>query len=346
MAEAEHRVTLWVGGHRHEGWKNVAVTLNLDHMAGDFNLSLTDEYLKDGELEKHPIDGGAACRVVIDDETVMTGWVDNPIPAFDDKSNIVTVTGRDATGDLVDCSAEVKEYLNQKLEAVARDMCAPFGIKVVVATDTGAPFKRVAVNTGDTVQTCIERMCRQRGVMAWSDGLGNLVIGRGSVGKPVATLERGKNVLAATAPNNFAGRFSVIIVRGTRETPDASDSTAGSQEQGMARDTAVKRHRPKIMVPETQGSSSISLGERAAHEQRVAQGKSRCVSVTVWGWRHDNGLWRPGQTVAFNDTRLRISGTWLVANVAFVKNDDDGTVTKLNLYPPGAFDLLAQPGEE
>ncbi|EPY01349.1 phage baseplate assembly protein [Magnetospirillum fulvum] len=345
MAEAEHRVTLWVGGQAHEGWENVAVTLNLDHMAGDFILRLTDEYLKDGQLEQHPIDAGAACRVVIDDETVMTGWVDNPIPAFDEKSNIVTVTGRDTTGDLVDCSAEVKEYLNQTLEAVARDMCAPFGIKVVVTTDTGAPFRRVAVNTGDTVQTCIERMCRQRGVLAWSDGLGNLVIGRGTVGEPVAALKRGNNVLAATAPNNFAARFSEIIVRGTRETPDSSDPTAGSQEQGVARDVAVKRHRPKIMVPETQGAI-INLTERAAHEQRVAQGKSRCVSVTVLGWRHEGGLWRPGQTVAFSDSRLRINGNWLVANVAFIKSDDDGTVTKLNLYPPGAFDLLAQPEEE
>lgn len=345
MADAENRVTLWVGGHRHDGWENIAVTLNLDHMAGDFNLTLTDEYLNDGQLEKHPIDGGASCRVEIDDETVLTGWVDNPIPAFDQNSNVVTVTGRDATGDLVDCSAEVKEYLNQKLEAVARDMCAPFGIKVVVATDTGAVFGRVAVNTGDTVQTCIERMCRQRGVLPWSDGLGNLIIGRGTVGKPVAELKRGVNVKSATAPNNFAGRFSEIIVRGTRETPDSADPTAGSQEQGVARDAAVKRHRPKIIVPETQGAI-INLNERAAHEQRVAQGKSRSVSATVYGWRHDGGLWRPGQTVAFSDTRLRISGNWLVGNVAFVKNDDDGTVTKLNLYPPGAFDLLAQPEED
>lgn len=346
MADPANKVTLWVGGQVHEGWTDTAINLNLDHMAGDFRLTLTEEYLADGQLQRMPVKAGAACRLGIDGNTVLTGWVDSHNPGYTATSHSVTISGRDKTGDLVDCSTQVKEYLNQKLEVIASDMCAPFDITVLVDCDTGQPFKRVAVNTGDTVQSCIERMCRQRGVLAWSDGLGNLIIGRGTMGKPVATLVRGKNVLAASANDNFTGRFSEIIVRGPRETPDSSDPTAGSQEQGVATDGAVGRHRPKIMVPETQGAI-INLNERAAHEQRVAQGKSRVVSATVPGWYHENGLWRPRQTVAFTDDWLGISGNFLVGNVALSKDGDSGgTVTTLNLYPPGAFDRLAEAGDD
>lgn len=341
MTEAENHVTLWVDGRLHAGWTEVSINLNLDHLAGDFSLALTEDYLDGGLLQSAPIAAGAACSLAIDGATVLTGWVDRHDVKYDAATHSVSIAGRDKTGDLVDCSAEVKEYLDQKLEVIARDMCAPFGIGVTVSTHTGEAFKRVAVNTGDTVQSCIERMCRQRGVLAWSDGLGNLVIGRGVMGRPVAALERGLNVISASAADNVTGRFSEIVVRGTRETPGDPDSTSGSQEQGVATDKAVKRHRPKIMIPETQGGT-MDLNERAAHEQRVAQGKSRVVSASVLGWTHGGGLWRPGQTVAFPDDWLGTGGDFLVGNVALSKNGDGGTLTTLTLYPPGAFDRLAE----
>ena len=340
MPERESRVSLWVDGQLHEGWTDTAINLNMDHLAGDFTLTLTEEYLAGGVLQRFPIRAGAACRLAIDGTTVLTGWVDRRDAGYTATTHSVSISGRDKTGDLVDCSAEVKEFLDQKLEAIAAELCRPFRIQVLVTTDTGEPFKRVAVNTGDTVQGCIERLCRQRGVLAWSDGQGNLVIGRGTMGRPVASLARGRNVLAASVTDNWTGRFSEIIVRGTRETPDSSDASAGSQEQGLARDGQVTRYRPKIMVPETQGGTT-SLNERAAHEQRVAKGKSQVVSATVGGWYHEGGLWRPAQTVSFSDDWLGISGDFLVGNVALVKSGDDDRAT-LNLYPPGAFDRMAE----
>jgi hypothetical protein len=165
MAEQANRVTLWVDGQQHEGWSTAAVALNLDHIAGDFSLTLTEEYLAGGQLRRQPVKAGQACRLAVDGAVVLTGWVDRCDHGYTATTHQVQISGRDKTGDLVDCSAEVKEYLNQKLEVIAADMCTPFGIGVTVLTNTGEVFKRVAVNTGDTVQACIERMCRQRGVL-------------------------------------------------------------------------------------------------------------------------------------------------------------------------------------
>lgn len=120
--------------------------------------------------------------------------MDKVSPAFGPARHEVTVTGRDKTGDLLDCSAKVGEHLGQRLEAIVAALAKPYGIGVSVITDTGAVFERFAPNVGDSVGECIERLCRQRGVLAWANGLGNVVIGRGTVGRPVATLRRGDNV--------------------------------------------------------------------------------------------------------------------------------------------------------
>lgn len=191
------------------------------------------------------------------------------------------------------------------------------------------------------VAECIERMCRQRGVLVWSDGLGNLVIGRGAIGRPVVSLVRGENVLEASADRDFTGRFSEIVVKATREGIDGMSAEDVAQIEARVQDAAVKRHRPKIIVPETHGEP-VSLKDRADWEYRVSVGRSRKVTTKVHGWRHQGGLWRPGQTVDFSDDWLGVSGGWLVGNVGLAK-DGGGSTTTLTLYPPGAFDRLAEP---
>jgi prophage tail gpP-like protein len=340
----DNQVSLWMDGRVHEGWTSVAVDLNLDHLSGSFSLTLSDQYLRDGQLLRQPITEGGASTIKIDGETVITGWVDKVTPSFSGEMHQVSVTGRDRAGDLLDCSAGMAEYLDQPMAAILTALCRPFGVGVVVQTDTGLPFQRFAVNAGDTVGECIERMCRQRGVMVWSDGLGSLVIGRGAVGRPVASLARGVNLLDASAEGDFTKRFSEIIVKASREGTDGMAAADVAQIEARIKDPSVKRHRPKIIVPETHGEP-VSLRERADWEYRVEVGRSRKVTAKVQGWRHGAGLWRPGQTVSFADDWLGISGNWLVANTALAK-DGGGTTARLTLYPPGAFDRLAEAGKE
>lgn len=342
-SEHANKVTLTVGDAIHEGWTDASISLNMDHLAGAFRLSLTEEYLHNGTLLQRPVKAGAACRLAIDGVVVLTGWVDSHNPSYDAGSRSVSVSGRAKAGDLVDCSAEVKEYLKQKIDTIAADLCAPFGIDVHIIGDMGAAFERVAVNTGDTVHATLDRLCRQRGLLAWSDGLGNLVLGRGTAGQAVAELVRGRNVLSASATDDFTGRFSKIVMRGTKETPDNSDAAAASQEEGIATDDAIGRPRPKIMVAETQGGTA-TLTQRAEHEMRVSQGKSRTAEATVQGWHHGNGLWLPRQTVTFNDDWLGIDGDFVISNVELSKSDS-GTTAKLTLNPPTTFDILAEAGD-
>lgn len=339
--EPENRVTLWVDGTLHEGWTAAEVALDLDQLCGGFTLELTREWLKDGRVERLDIPAGAACRLDIDGSTVVTGYVDKAGTRHDGNSHTVSASGRDKAGDLVDCSADIREFHGQKLEAIVAALARPFGVTVKAVTDTGEPFARFAPNAGDSVSECIERLCRQRGVLAWSDGLGAVLIGRVVAGPPVATLARGTHILAAGFDDDHSQRFSEITTKGSREGDDDTDGEATAHGEGRARDAGIKRHRPLLLVPETQGTPQ-GLGDRAAWEVNHRRAKGRRAILTVRGWAHGGGLWRPGQTVTLADDWLPASGDWLIGSVRLRKGAQ-GTLAELTCYPPGAFDVLAEP---
>ena len=343
--DPENKVVLTVGGQRHDGWKAVSVSLGLDgQLSGGFTLTVSEGWLDAGQLRRLPIAAGSACTLGIDGETVITGWVDTVTPTFSDSEHTVNVTGRDRAGDLLDCSAAVKEWRGAKLETIAGDLSRPFDVAVRAETDTGPPFGRFAVNPGDTVADTIERLCRQRGVLAWSDGLGGLIIGRGAAGQPVAALARGVNLLSAQGGDDASQRYSEVIVRGSREGGDDVDGEDTAQAEGRATDPGIRRHRPLILIAETQGAA-VSLAERAAWEVRTRRGKGRRITARVRGWHHAGGLWRPGQTVSLADDWLGVDGLFVVGEVVLDKSEQ-GTVAGLVLYPPEAFDRLAEPEKD
>ena len=93
-------VTLSLSGTNYGGWKRVRITRSIEHMAGTFDLQLSDRYPAEGSIPV--ISRGSACKVAIDSETVITGFVYDDNPGFDAKSREIRAAGRDVTGDLVE----------------------------------------------------------------------------------------------------------------------------------------------------------------------------------------------------------------------------------------------------
>ena len=156
-------ITLRVDGQIHEGWQKVRITRSLRDIAGDFELSLTRKWTNASEMVIKPL---SACTAHIGNDLVLTGYVDDFIPSYDAREVSWVVSGRSKTSDLVDCSAIYKtgQWTNVTLDRVARDICAPFGIDVVVECDLGDAFPH-AIEQG----TCFElfdRLAKQRGIFA------------------------------------------------------------------------------------------------------------------------------------------------------------------------------------
>lgn len=335
---------LSVNGMLYGGWEDISATRGIEQISGTFNLSLSERW--PGQNDGRPIRPGEPCTVSLDDQVVITGHIDDVLPEYSDKSHTLAITGRDRTGDLVDCSAlpAGKQWKNRTITQIATDICAPFSVTVKAVGNMGAPFQSFTIQHGETVFEALERAARQRGVLLVADGKGGLVLTRAGTELAPTALEEGVNILKASAELSQRDRHSKYILR--TENPGTDDSTPSQNvgAEATATDPNVKRYRPLIILSEDTGHSQDLL-KRARWEANVRIGRGSRATITVQGWRHSAGLWQPNTLVPVKSPMLYLDMTMLIVSVTYLLGEG-GTTCELSLCNPQAFELIAIPEKE
>ena len=111
---------------------------------------------------------------------LITGYIDTIDIDLTDTSCRLSVNGRDKTGDLVDSSAihGSGQWKNVRLEQIVRDICKPFGIEVLVQTDTGDAISSSLDD--EKAFDAIDRAARAKAILVSSSPAGQLVLTRAS----------------------------------------------------------------------------------------------------------------------------------------------------------------------
>lgn len=336
-------VQLSINGVNHYGWEEIEIRRGIEQIAGSFKLKLSNRWKKDAAARN--INAGDACSVQVDGQVVITGHVDDVSTELEAKNHSIEVTGRDATGDLVDCSADAADFKDQDLTQIALTLCQPFGIPVAAATDVGAKFSKFTAELGETVFEVLEKAARYRGVLLMSDGLGGLIITRAGTTRIGTSLVEGKNIFAATGHVSWRDRFSSY--KAISQLPDAESlngTDASTAPSGTATDDKIDRHRPLIIQP-AEAADAATLKIIAEHERNVRYGRSRKPTITVQGWQHAGGVWHPNYLVPLTAPTLNAKATLLISTVTLTKSAS-GEHTKLELVRPEAFDRVPLPEPE
>lgn len=337
-------VSLTINGAIYGGWESVQISRGVEQIAGTFELSVSERW--PGQATPMVIRPGDACTVSIDSEVLITGYVDDVTPEYDDASHTVSVSGRDKTADLVDCSAihASGQWSGRSMAQIATDLCAPFGVAVKAETDTGAAFGTFALQEGEAAFEAVERLARMRGVLLVSDGKGGLLITRAGTEKIPTQLIEGENILTASATLSWRDRYSKYILKGQAAGGDFTTPSEHSQAQAVATDPNITRYRPLIIMAEDQGTSG-SIKDRAIWEAAVRLGKGSRATISVQGWRHGAGLWQPNRLVQVVSPWLGLNREMLIATCAFVL-DESGSRTELGLVLPEAYSLVPLPDKK
>jgi prophage tail gpP-like protein len=330
-------VKLKVDGQDYGGWKSIGISRGIEQIAGTFELGVSE--LWPGQRVIKNIAPGDECTVSIDGAVVITGHVDDVGVRHSKDAHEVTVAGRDATADLVDCSAIHKsgKWAMAKMEAIAQDLCTPFGIEVKAVVDTGTALEW-NIQEGEAAFECLDRLAKAKGVLLASDGRGGLAITRaGQAGRVDAALQRGANILAGDLKLSFRDRFSRYIVKGQGASSDAlfADATRVKAEQA---DPMIGRYRPLVLIADDLADGA-TVQRRALWEANTRAGKSAQLTVTAQGWSHPGGLWQPNMLVRVTDAFLRTDADLLIKQVTF-RLDEQGSTTQLAVTLPQAFALI------
>lgn len=328
-------VVVICNGRSISGWKSVEITRRLDAASGSFSLEIQ-------HVEPWPIRAGDEVRILVGGTTVVTGYVDTIDAAIDANTTSLTVSGRDRTEDLVDCAAPESpaELRGVNLEELAQHLCAPLSIDVITRLPEDLPFDVFRVNRGETGWSALERACRKRGVLAFPDERGFLVLAHPATSRSDRDLGDG-DYLAANLRWQQAERFRVYVVTGQRPGSDDSWGAAVSEIRGEASDLSVDR--PRRLVRAAEGPVNQAQAEQYAQWMATFRAaRAAQVSLQLQGWRQSprGELWKVNQLVAVAIKRWRLEGELLLINA--VKFSYPPRTTTLELVRRDAYAVEPQ----
>ena len=349
-----------VDGIQYQDFVSASATLRLDALARTFSFVATSD-----QAVPLPFKGGEACKVVVNGEDVITGFIELVNVDGDDESHTIQITGRGKTADLLDSSIGTLDTVIRpgSLKSVVEQIIGHIGADLQVIDDVSpAPFNSaediVAPEPGQNCFDFLERLARKRQVLLTSDGEGNVVIAQGS-GTTVEgafvqhrVADDSNNVLAYSASYDLTGRFNVYrmvtqLNQGALNlagvTPAASVVSQG--QAVVVRDNAPElqaRARQLVLVGENM-SSGPEDQKRAVWEQNIRRARGRVYSATIDGHRNQAGLlWTPNTLIRVVDEYAGINALMLVNTVEFQLNDQGGRTTILSFVESDAYSLALQ----
>lgn len=334
---SDNNVKLLINGSEYAGWKTTTIRRSIEALSGSFTLSTFDKWTVDAK--SWPIFCGDQCSVKIGNDTVISGYVDDIEPSFDESSRGMTVSGRDFTADLIDCSAVHKpgKWKNYTAFLLIDAICRPFGIDIFSEVSTTTKYPLFAIQQGETAFEAIERICKLEGVIATSDPCGGLVITRpGNAGTSSTVILQGKNIKSAGGAFSFKERYSRYIVKGQAAGTDYFSGKQAAQVTGEATDLTITRYRPLVVIAEAQCNAATAK-KRAGWEAINRAARSGATTVCLAGWRQDNGaLWIPNMLVPTVIPYRHINSSLLITEITY-QIDESGSTVSMVLKRPDAL---------
>ncbi len=332
-------VVLQIGSQRHQGWQEVRIRLSLEQIADSFELTLTERWAESGLVR--PVTPGEACTVHVGDELVVTGYLDEVLPDYDATSHTIAASGRSKAADLIDCSGKDQRFDGQTLLQIATALATPYGIEVIDTVGADKPFREFALEDGQPIAEAIERAAQIRGARIVSDAQGRLVIVH-AVQREIRTpLELGGNIRKGSGAFSDRDRFNTYIVEGQTPGTDSWNGEDAAGPRAEATDPRVRKPRTTLIVCDTPADPA-DCKARAELEARMRWAKGRGVTYTVGAWRHEQGVWRPGDLVQVRDAYLGLDEQMLISDVQLIESSE-GRTAELRVAPPAAFEPVPVP---
>lgn len=342
------QISLKAHGRVQRGWTVVSAGRSLEAAVSTFAFTAAPRWPTEPNPVRVLLGSPTPVEVYVGDQKVITGFAER-VGSRGDKTQLsINVNGRSKTADIVDSNPHKAErFKNRTLYQIAKELCAPFGVEVVVSPEIAtAPellrvFSSFRAPATEKVFSIIEKAARSRGVLLTDDEEGRLLLTRATkTTKAKTALVMGENVVAWDVSFDSSDLYSSIIVRGQRAPVDG-DSGLSAFGVSATVEEPLLQERTRVLQLKAEGAADAERNKRRAQWEAASRfGKAYRLGYTVQGWlMGDGALWRPNLLVDVHDTRNSVSGTFLIHEVKYGLTGD-GSRTELRLAPREAFDLL------
>ena len=280
-----------------------------------------------------------SCAVYLDKELLFSGRLLTPNPEVSPASRSVALQGYPHCGVLNDCTLpDTKyppEYSGKKLDEIAKDALAPFGLKVVTETDTGSPFNEVGCDIEKTILSFLVDLAKQRGVLVTNTAQGDLLLWKAKNKKPVAVFKEGEYPLISCAAN-FDAQKMYSHITGYTKTKNEKMSEKYTYVYRYLANKGILR--PHSFVIDDAEETDLKNSVLSYAGRMFADAVSYTLSVAGHGDSFGNiykkntivSVLAPGSMI-FRET------LFLVKTVRITRDNLDSDVTTLEVVLPGSY---------
>lgn len=277
-----------------------------------FHLLLWDAFETDAEVELY-----------IDDNRVLSGFVDRRERLIDKFSSTLTVTGRDRGGRLVDESAPLVNHVNKGVLELAKEMTGDWfesvslsnaenrrliggrgkalaGVSSEPAIVTGRDIVK-KVEPGETRSQVLQSFLEPAGLLAWSSSNGRQFI----VGKPNYDQAPQYRFFVAAPGSNRRGETNVMSLKYSEDVSElyqeyrvcgSSRGNRANYGKNVMRHTATVdgdvspvgtilfRHPKRLIIADDDIKSAKEAKERAERERDLRFSGAFEFEVSVDNW--------------------------------------------------------------
>jgi prophage tail gpP-like protein len=330
-------VKLKVNKNIYSSWIKINIFTTMNAISGIAELTSVNYY--SGNIPNWQFKLGDEYQLLIDDQLVMTGYIDKIDLNYKTRIHNLKLILRDKTADLVDCNwnEDVTEWKNQTVLNLTQNLCSPFEIDVAsdaeVAGDIGKIIETFKINEGEFVFDAIMRYCNQFDLIPIRYGDGKLTLSKSTnTKKAYDAIDLNGNVLSRTAVYSNFDRYSDYIVKGIGTANDNKNNYADYiRPSGSVEDSVIQRYRPLVIFDDV-ATDTGKCTERAKWIKQVQAGLSRGLNYTIAGWNQRNGdIWKINHIVRVFDPVAQIDKDMLISDVRYIFERDKGTRTEITV---------------
>lgn len=341
-------IKLIVGTDTFTGWNYASIRRSLDEAIHSIQLGVLDQWAN-SNLPR--VSNGAPFKVMLGEDLVSTGYLDQVHRQYDGEQRSVTIQARSKAQDLQDCAYPLDKlpssWQKQSVLAICNYLAKPFGITVTDSSGLASQKVDIAkVRQGDTPFDIINAYLKVIGARIISTPDGNLDIVSPSKDRLSTHIELGVNVMKADDTSDLRDRFSDYRVVSQTKGGDQIAIDTSSSMVGKAHDPVMAklRYRPTTINSSAMLTSQDEANKLAKVDRNVAAGRSHQTVYTVSGWRHNQGLWAPNHQVYVKDPVCGWAD-WLMIGTVELVSDTQGRRSEITVMPATAYDITAEPAD-
>ncbi|MGI1672217.1 MAG: hypothetical protein K6L74_18100 [Neptuniibacter sp.] len=342
------QLVMVIDGTPHTGWKEAMIARSIERGQHNFSLKLSEIWNTGNKVNRRSIKKGMELQAYVNDDLLLTGYINSVEPTYDATNHIINVRGRSRLGDLVDCSNTGKPFNGQSLLQICQSLCKPFNINVIVHASAKKAASQLFVKTkrldlGEPIWEFLEELARIRALLLISNANGDLVITRAGKGHADVALVLGENIKSASGSFSDEQLFSEYTVTAQQSNDEQTQLEGVDTVLPKATVKGTGRYRPMAFAAD-EDMDLAGCKTRAEWQKNVHQGRSESVVYKVQGWRQTPGgrVWAPNELITVNDPYQGLSNQERLIVETRLTLNNQGRNTELRVMPKGAFDLVPE----